>query len=455
MDDLRSLLSRCATRLAPAALCGVVALWGGGCGTTSELEQNVKDVDIAAFSTPPTDHVPEVVATPLAEVEPPSTTDFEHVTTLADGTKVTRAVEAVSAMDPATGKPMTEFVDETSSKSLRVGQRWPVECLVGQINGRPIFAEEIFKQVEAAVLLAARDPNADNARQQVDAIVRKAFRQQVESELILAEAESRLTPEMRQGLLGWLKDIQEQTIAQHGGTRSGAEEAMEDEMQMSVEEYVTATKNRELTRDILRRKVDPRVVVSWRDVERLYSQRRSAYAPDPLFRLGRIRLSKEQQADKVETVKKMLAEKKPFQEVADAVGMPEHGFWRAVTATGGRMNVGDMTDDLQKVVGKLGVGDVSEPLEQRTTISWFSVIGTEVPRSISIFDPDLQLNLRGELRGTQERMEQARYIQSLQKRWLGASITKMELRLVQMARERYLDPLKTLKGTGNGASQGR
>jgi hypothetical protein len=117
--------------------------------------------------------------------------------------------------------------------------------------------------------------------------------------------------------------------------------------------------------------------------------------------------------------------------------------------------VGDMTDDLQKVVGKLGVGDVSEPLEQRTTISWFSVIGTEVPRSISIFDPDLQLNLRGELRGTQERMEQARYIQSLQKRWLGASINKMELRLVQMARERYLDPLKTLKGTGNGASQGR
>ena len=83
------------------------------------------------------------------------------------------------------------------------------------------------------------------------------------------------------------------------------------------------------------------------------------------------------------------------------------------------------------------------------------MIGTEVPRSISIFDPDLQLNLRGELRGTQERMEQARYIQSLQKRWLGASITKMEIRLVQMARERYLDPLKTLKGTGNGATQGR
>jgi hypothetical protein len=46
----------------------------------------------------------------------------------------------------------------------------------------------------------------------------------------------------------------------------------------------------------------------------------------------------------------------------------------------------------------------------------------------------------------QERYEQARYIQSLQKRWLGASITRMEMRLVQMARERYLDPLKQLRG---------
>jgi hypothetical protein len=65
---------------------------------------------------------------------------------------------------------------------------------------------------------------------------------------------------------------------------------------------------------------------------------------------------------------------------------------------------------------------------------------------VSIFDPELQLSLRGELQATQERVEQGRYIQSLQKRWLGASIQKMELRLVQMARERYLDPLKQLRG---------
>jgi hypothetical protein len=277
-------------------------------------------------------------------------------------------------------------------------------------------------------------------------LVRRAFRQQVESELILAEAESRLSPEMKQGLLAWLRDMQESAIAQRGGSRAAAEESLRDELQMSVEEFVEFQKNRELTRDILRRKVEPRVVVSWRDVERLYSQRRQAYAPDPEYRLGRIRLLKDVQADKIDAAKRMFAEGKPFQEVAAAVGMPDGGFWRSVAAADGQMRVEDLADDLQAVLRPLKPGEVSAPYEQRSSVQWFAVLGVETPPSVSIFDPELQLTLRGELQATQERIEQGRYIQSLQKRWLGASIQKMELRLVQMARERYLDPLKQLRG---------
>ena len=442
-----TLLARLQTVVSAASLglaAAVVAL-GAACATAPEREQQVRDVGIDAFSRPIDGPVPEVVATPLPDVEPPSVTEIDHVTELSDGTKVETKATEVTAVDPASQKLQAQLVDESTSRTLRVGQRWPVESLVGQINGRPIFAEEIFRQIEAAVMLAAQDPNPDNARQQVDALVRRAFRQQVESELILAEAESRLTPEMKQGLLGWLRDLQETTIAQRGGSRASAEEALRDEMQMSVEEFVEFRKNAELTRDILRRKVEPRVVVSWRDVERLYSTRRAAYAPDPVYRLGRIRLSKESQAEKVETVRKLLAEGKPFPEIADAVGIPEHGFWRNVTVSGGRMNLGDLTEDIQKAIAPLEPGKVSEPLEQRTSITWFSVVGADAPPSVSIFDSNLQLSLRAELQATQERFEQGRYIQSLQKRWLGASIAKMETRLVQIARERYLDPLRQIQ----------
>ena len=151
------------------------------------------------------------------------------------------------------------------------------------------------------------------------------------------------------------------------------------------------------------------------------------------------------EADKVELARRLLAEGKPFPEVADAVGMPEHGAWRTVTLSDGAMNLSDLTDDLQKAIGPLKPGQVSEPLEQRTSVSWYAVVGTDSPPSVSIFDRDLQLLLRGELFATQERIEQARYIQSLQRRWLGTSIARMEVRLVQMARERYLDPLRKMQ----------
>ena len=436
-----------ATGLARRALRAVAlaaAVAAAACSTGPQHEQQVRDVGLGEFSRPIEGDVPEVVATPMPDVEEPKVVRNDDVVTSDDGTAVERKSTEITAVDPATSKEETITVGETKARALRVGQRWPVESLVGQINGRPIFAEEIFRQIEAAVLLAAQDPNPDNARKRVDALVRNAFRQQMDSELVLAEAESRLTPEMRQGLLGWLRDLQETTIAQRGGSRASAEEALREDMQMTVEEFVEFQKNRELTRDILRRKVEPRIVVSWRDVERLYAARRSAFAPDPVYRLGRIRLSKDTQADKVDLARRLLAEGKPFPEVADAVGMPEHGLWQTVKLVDGRMNLSDLTEDLQKAIAPLSPGKVSEPVEQRASISWYSVIGADAPPSVSIFDRDLQLALRGELQATQERIEQARYIQSLQKRWLGTSIAKMEIRLVQIARERYLDPLRAM-----------
>ncbi|MFM1935644.1 MAG: hypothetical protein RI990_603, partial [Planctomycetota bacterium] len=269
---LRRLVATGATVVAAACLLP-------GCIADAEDRRQVRDVGIADFSRPEAGRGVEVVATPMEAVSPPSTREVIEEVQLADGTTLVREALEVTAVNPATEEVQTDVIDRGFTPALRVGQRWPVESLVGQINGRPIFAEEVLRGIEAQVMLAAQDPNPDNARAQVDMLVRRAFRQQVESELILAEAESRLSPEMKQGLLGWLRDLQETTIAQRGGNRAAAEDALREEMRMSVEEFVQYRKDVELTRDIIRRRVEPRVVVSWRDVERLYSQRREAYAP--------------------------------------------------------------------------------------------------------------------------------------------------------------------------------
>jgi hypothetical protein len=152
------------------AACACLAALAGCAPTRVPAEdgREVRDIGISSFSDPAAGKGIEVVATPMPDVEPPSTREVTETDVLADGTEIVRRSEEVTALNPATQRVETEVIDQGSTPALRVGQRWPVESLVGQINGRPIFAEEVFRQIEAAVLLAAQDPNPDTARAQVD-----------------------------------------------------------------------------------------------------------------------------------------------------------------------------------------------------------------------------------------------------------------------------------------------
>ena len=439
----RDTLIRRLSRAAAAALLAAQAIGPAGCSLLAdERRQDVLDVNLAAFSTPPQGPMPEVVEIPMAEIEPPSTTEVTQTEVLGDGETVTTKKELVTALDPATQKTTTQVTNKSVVQSVRIGQRWPVEGLVGQINGRPIFANDFFRSIEDRILLEASSPDQRAARQRIDSIVHQRFVEVVDSELVLAEAESRLSPEMKQGLLGWLRDLQEQAIAQRGGNRASAEEALRDEGGSTIEDFVNTTKNYQLQQDLLNRKVRPRVIVSWRDIERRYDKDRATYAPDPSYKVARIRLFKDTQADKVEQVKKMLAEKKPFGEVAEAVGMQNGGFWREVRVRDGKMDLGDLLDPVRSALDKLLPGMVSEPIDQRTSVMWLAIVGSDVPPSVSIFDGPLQLQLRGQLYSERFQVERASYLQSLRRRWLSGSIAKMEERLKKMARDRYLDPTK-------------
>ena len=115
--------------LAAIAVLGTMGVLG--CTPSPEVEQTVRDVDISAFSAPPMGPLPAVVSTPLPQVEPPGVTEIEHTVTLADGTKVIRKEEVVTAADPATAEDDSLFIDQGNQRTLRVGQRWLVESLIG------------------------------------------------------------------------------------------------------------------------------------------------------------------------------------------------------------------------------------------------------------------------------------------------------------------------------------
>ena len=105
---------------------------------------------------------------------------------------------------------------------LPVGRPYPIDGLIGQINAAPSSRTSSSCRSRTASSGSSRNAAAGNAIRDVDRLVASRFEEYVNSELIIAEAESKLTTEQQQGVLAWLQGVQEQTITDRGGTGTRA-----------------------------------------------------------------------------------------------------------------------------------------------------------------------------------------------------------------------------------------
>jgi hypothetical protein len=407
------------------------------------IPSDARPVDLAAFSEGPTGGLtgprPEVVEVPAAETADPKVEVSSESFPVESGATVTRTTKTTSGLNPATQRDEILTTERTVA-SMRVGQPWPVESLVGQINGRPIYADEFLERIEDRLIQLSVDKNKSpmEIRAAARELVNERFRTLVDSELVIAEAQSRVSPEMQQGVLAWLRDMQERTVAQHGGSFNETNKQLLEETGKTINEWVEDKKNEALATDLIRRKVEPRVIVSWRDIEQAYEVYRQNAKVEAKYQLGRISLQKDSQADKIELVTKMLAEGKPFVEVAKAVGMRGDGEWREVSVGPNGPQYGDMVEEIAEVLRPLKPGQVSAPVEGRTTMVWYAVVSeTGRQEAMSLFDPLVQFGLRDQLTGRRRNFEQYRYISKLRSRWLSKEIGEMRDRLWNLAQERY------------------
>lgn len=192
--------------------------------------------------------------------------------------------------------------------------RVTVDAMVGQINGRPVYASEIFEQIGTDSLnrLGAARPRTDFRRESY-ALLQEHLMARVQSELILAEAESDLTPEQQVGLLGILKMEREKILAQFFGSEAETQRGLQQQRGMSLEEYLEAKRQQVLVEKYLQEKLYPKINVTRRDVERYYTTHAAEFNPDPTVAL---RLMTVETAEKADEVDKALATGKSFEEVA-------------------------------------------------------------------------------------------------------------------------------------------
>lgn len=340
--------------------------------------------------------------------------------------------------DPSDELPVINDGSASSAPPpMAPGRRWIVDSLVGQINGRPIYASRFFEPIEDRILRVVAEKPHSQARVEVQRIVTERFQQFVDNELVIAEAESMLSPEQQEGLLGFLRDMQEQTIAGYGGSRASAQQSLNDQFGMGIDEYMVQRRDEVLAQDLLRRRVNPRVIVSWRDVERAYTRNSEAFNQQPRIVLGRIRISLTDEL-KLNRMRELVTAQSEFALIAEEFQVEDGGLLGEFVLTEAGIDGLDLSDDVKGAIRDLPLGKLSEPVTMRSSVVWYCVIERHAPEFHGLFDADVQLRIRGQLQEMRRRAQQYRYLSSLRNRWISGDVDQMERRLVQIAFQRYV-----------------
>ena len=403
---------------------------------SSSTRPDTQRISLSDFAHPPAELLADVVEMSDEILEGPTLTT-EGIAIEVDG-RATTAQQSEVTSKRADG---TTEVDQVTplevARVLEPGQSWPVECLVGQVNGRPVFADAFFEPIEDQIIVATAMRDRSEARRALIETVRRQFKQTVDSELIVAEAESKLSAEQQQGLFAWIKTMQEETIAERGGSRAAAEASLEAEDAQTLDEFVQQTRDVMLARRLINERIAPRTIVAWRDVEQEYARRKAEFNPQPMIIIGRIRLNVTTDAALVTQVKESIAAGKTFSAIALELKLPDGGRWNRFDLPPEGIKGTQLGDALKERLDGLAIDAMSEPLLQPGFITWLTVMTIDQPVARSIFDREVQLQLQAELKSRRTIIERERYISTLRSRWVTDDIGEMERRLLEIAVERY------------------
>lgn len=407
-----------------SALSALVGM--SGCAGSAIREEGIRTVGVEDLSGGDT---PGVQAD---QVVGPVLVEDETVAAIDDGRRINETVARIESPDG---------VDETRmfvSESVAIGVAYPVEGLVGQINGRPVYADEFLLPLEDRILRIMAELPLPQAVRELDLLIARRFREYVNSELIIAEAESRLSEEQQQGVLAWLRNAREETITNRGGTRDAATESIEDEFGISIDDFMEQRRSVALGQDLLRKRVQPRAIVSWRDVVQAYRRQFADFNPPAEVRLGRVRLHRERDAAVITDVEAAVADGADFERIVEIAGTTNEGFWIDVKLPEGGLEETSLAGPVKARLDVSTPGVVTDPLDQGPFRSWLTVLSVVRPPGRSLYDPKVQRSLESELSSIRFGQEQQRYIDSLRDRWVSNSIDAMLNRLLMIARQRYL-----------------
>lgn len=407
-----------------------------GCSQSANSNPAARQVTAGEFSAPGTPALPgERVEHISTSAVPTTALPVVDGVVVVMGAPVTPA--AIEGKAPATPPGVGEVT--TSGESLNKDERLLVDQLVGQINGRPVFANEFFAPMDARMRQMARELTdrkwLEQAKKEIDAALWDRLRDQ----LLLAEFESTLTPEQKIGLFSYIESIRADLISGSLGSEAQANQQLQQTEQTDLDTKVADLSRQSFIREQLRKSIASRVQVSYWDVRIYYDQHLDEFLPPPIAKFVVI-LVPSSDAEKMERVESALAAGEDFRVVAaqesswrpDAGNSLESVIKTRDYATGRYFG----PDPINAAVQQLAPGQVTPRIVVGGDAWWVMLSEISQPPGRSLYDVQSEIERR--LRSERWREEEIRYFEQLFQRGSFSDVKQMSARLLQFGAERYL-----------------
>ncbi|MBL0927297.1 MAG: peptidyl-prolyl cis-trans isomerase [Phycisphaerales bacterium] len=420
-------------RLNAVCAAGMMGLIVGGCASSGDRRGPVQVLSASDFATG------EAVRGGGPAIDAPGPARPTPTVTAAEARQGVGEVKVLTGPPPAAGA--------APAAGSAVPERLAVDQMVGQVNGKPIYAHDFFESSDTRLRqTAAQIKNREGVRSWMNdatKVVDGQLRDQVRDELLLAEFNASLTPEQRQGALAFIESVRSEIISGNLGSAELARERLAKDEELSLEQKVKQETDREFVRTQLSRRIASRVNVSFRDIERYYQRNPEKFRPAPRAEFRVIRLAAAAERDAVTAA---LDAGEGFESVAR-----RFSSWRPDDAN---RRVVDLARDPQSgapLLGKADVfaagplndaargltqGGVAGPIETGGALWWLRLDDIVDPPGKALYE--VQREIEGLVREERWGEEEQRYFDQLLSNSTVTDIKTMRDRLRAYAAERYL-----------------
>lgn len=435
--------TRLRSHIAKLAAAVWVPLLLGACSTSSQTAStpvSAQDFSSSPASTSPSAAPSTPAASPVSAV--PATAAAAQKS--PNRTGAFAASDGIVDVQAQPGAPTAPASEAAPPPPTDDSELILINAIVGQANGRPIVVSEFLDPLGPRLRALARERGRtkESWRREAAQAIGVKLRDVINNEVLRAESLSTLTPEMKQGLFGWIDRQQQKFQSENLGSREVANRRLATEGK-NLEQWKKDKEEETLIRFLLQEKVFNRVQVTKRESQLYYEQNYKKFNPDPKIYFRRISVST-QNKDAIAEITQRLASEE-FTAVAQS---NVNEYKRKDGGLDERDLSGEQSEEdyynnkaLNDAARSLKVGTFAGPFEVGSATEWLYLDRIE-RKIISWYDA--QLEIENELRGRRIFEGRNKYQDRLVARGSYTSIDEMVERLLAIAEDRFYP-----KGTQN------